>query len=112
MQDLQELLRGDAALQRAYLQYCRLHAELRCLCRAGAANHAALAKVAQAEAPDGREPADAPEAAPWPVIGCGPLGQAGPLPSSAFAAAWHGAAAYLLGHPWALSYLTATVFFA
>jgi len=112
LQDLQELLRGDAALQRAYLQYCRLHAELRCHCRAGAANHAALAKVAQAETADAREPAEVCDAARWPVIDCGPLGQAGPLPSSGFTAAWHGAAACLLGHPWAFSYLTATVFFA
>ncbi len=49
MQQLQDLLRGDAKLQRAYLEYCRMHAELRYLCRAQATNEAVLAKIASEE---------------------------------------------------------------
>ena len=49
MQQLQDLLRGDVELQRAYLEYCRMHAELRYLCRAQATNEAVLAKIASEE---------------------------------------------------------------
>ncbi len=49
MQKLQDLLRGDAELQRAYLEYCRMHAELRYLCRAQATNEAVLARIASEE---------------------------------------------------------------
>jgi hypothetical protein len=86
LRQLQDVLRGDASLQRVYLEYCRMHAELRYLHRAQRANDAVLAKIAQS-------------ATVRPALGVAD-------------GAWDGAAGYLVQHPMLLSYLVATACFA
>ena len=44
--ELQAILRGNSGFQRLYLEYCRLHSELRLLCDVQRSNEAALAKIA------------------------------------------------------------------
>ncbi len=93
--ELQDALRGNAELQRLYLEYCRMHAELRYLCRAGASNDAAMAKIAAGMDELIPRPSDSP-----PMPHFDPLG-----------GAYRSATAYLSEHHVVFSYLVAAACF-
>ena len=101
--DLQDLLRGDAELQRVYLEYCRMHSELRCLCRASATNHAVMERIA-AETESGSiehkiyVDRERPTAS-FPALVFGLLG-----------GACQGTCGYLAEHHMVFSYMVAVVF--
>ena len=49
--ELQTILRGNSAVQRLYLEYCRMHSELRLACGVERSNEAVLPKIAASEVP-------------------------------------------------------------
>ncbi len=100
--ELQDYLRGDAELQRLYLEYCRMHAELRYQCRAAETNDAVLARIAAEGRADRLAPVEA-ETAPR---------RSARMPSSvlgSLAGAYQGTAAYFSERPMLFGYLVASV---
>ena len=91
--ELQEALRGNVELQRVYLEYCRMHAELRCLLRAAPTNHVVMEAIVS-----GDECARADYSPPLSV-------------SSRLESGWQGATGWLVDRPLAVGYLVATACF-